>query len=87
MIIPLEPTSAKKQIKELIEIFYSRKKHGYEFHGKELFQYVFDRGFRNVYPDTIGRYMRELRSSGKLNYSSVGIKSESLYRVEEMRKN
>ena len=49
------------------------------FYGSILADYVKERiGNKNMYPDTVLRYLRELRSSGEVDYDVI-LKSESKY--------
>ena len=49
------------------------------FYGSILADYVKDRiGNKDMYPDTVLRYLRELRSRGEVRYDVI-LKSESKY--------
>ena len=78
--IPLTQKSDKAEIKSLIEYFFGKRNPGTEFYGKELLKFVNNHGY-GPYMDTVLRYMRELRKSMKINYSTK-YKPDSLYRIE-----
>ena len=62
-------------IKKYLGVF----KRGEPFFGIVLAEYVREKiGKREMYPDTVFRYMRELRCSGDINYK-VENKRESKY--------
>ena len=78
--IPLTQKSDKQEIKSLIEYFFGRKKVGDQFYGLDLLKFVNNHG-HHPYIDTVLRYMRELKSAMKINYSTK-YKPDSLYRIE-----
>lgn len=72
-------TCDKKVISDKIYEFYLNNTG--EFHGLELWRYCLPFAIKRVYPDTVLRYMRELREKQVINYKQVGQKSDSLYRI------
>ena len=66
---------AMKHIKTYLDVF----KKGDIFYGIVLAKYVREKiGHKEMFPDTVLRYLRDMRSSGKLNYE-VTNKRESTY--------
>lgn len=77
--IPLPSKSDHEFIRALIIVYFSMHI-GHEFHGTTLNRFVFSRMNKYVYPDTIFRYMRELRQEGAINYC-VKSHADSIYQV------
>ena len=73
------PTSDHQIVHRKI-LEYFEVKTGY-FRGHELWRYCKPYTKRAVYPDTVLRYLRELREENKLNYEVVGEKADSMYRI------
>lgn len=70
----------KKQIKNHIINFFENRTG--QFHGYDLFNYITANGlYKNMYMDTMLRYMREMNADGVIHYRQVGRKSESLYEI------
>lgn len=66
---------AIKHIKRYLDVF----KKGDHFHGLILSRYVREKiGKDDMFPDTVLRYLREMRSNGIVNYE-VQSKSKSEY--------
>ena len=76
---PLPQKSDHVLIKSFIVIFFNANPNC-EFHGTSLNRFVYNRLNRYIYPDTIFRYMRELRQEGRIKYS-VKSYADSIYRI------
>ena len=73
------PTSDHQVIRrKIIEYFNTNTG---EFRGFDLWRYCLPHAEKRVYPDTVLRYMRELKDEGVLKYEQVGGKQESLYKI------
>ncbi len=78
--------SKKKRIKNLILLYFRMHKGGfpYSFRGWEITAFCNkhkQQGEFKTYPDTVLRYMRELRDAGKINYETINRK-KSLYEIK-----
>jgi hypothetical protein len=73
-------TSDKKKIKQAIITGLNLYDPGRVYYGASLVSYVNSKLNLNKYPDTILHYMRELKDEGKINFESIGSRSESKYR-------
>ena len=78
---PLKPTIDKVIITGKIRQFFTSRNG--EFRGLDLYNFCKDGLTRAVYPDTVLRYMRELKDNGEIKYEQVGSKSDSLYKIKK----
>lgn len=78
---PAQLERVKWRLDPLVLNFFAERRPGDQFHVNDLIRYVwrFDPFATATSPD---RVMRELKSSGRLNYELVS-RSQSLYRVTE----
>jgi len=51
------------------------------FRGFDLWNYCIPYTKKQVYPDTVLRYMRELKDEGVIMYKVVGMKADSCYEI------
>jgi len=76
--------SDHKKIKMSIIKFFFDTNHG-KFTGIELKDFCHAYGLRKeVYPDTVLRYMRELKDEGVIDYERVGKKADSTYLITKV---
>jgi hypothetical protein len=73
------PTSDHQVIRKTIIEFFNAKTG--EFRGFDLWRHCLPYVQKKVYPDTVLRYMRELKDEGILQYEQVGSKQDSLYKI------
>jgi hypothetical protein len=72
--------SKKKVIQKAIAYYF--KTHNNRFYGHFLFNFVVEYTGMMVYPDTVLRYMREMREEGLINYETISRK-KSLYEIKK----
>ena len=71
--------SDRQKAIKYIRLYLGVFKKGDHFHGLQMARYVKEKmGKRDVFPDTVLRYLRQLRSSGEINYR-VENRKESEY--------
>ena len=76
--------SNHKMIRKSIRFFFENQKTGLKegkFCGKELTDFVNALVEKEHYPDTVLRYMRELKDEGVIDYERVGKKADSTYLI------
>lgn len=66
--------------------FFFKTRPNKQFHGYDLTNFVNALAKMKLYPDTVLRYMRQMRERGMIDYEQVGKKADSLYKVKKIVK-
>ena len=78
----MKPHSDKQKIKAAIRKYLNAIKPGTNFFGITLIRYCIERiNRKDVFGDTVLRYLREMRSDGIIDYEPIGQKSKSEYKL------
>jgi len=76
----MKPHSKKKQIKVAIGAFFEMLNPGETIKSEDVVKFCKRRTGKYVYPDSVLRYLREMRQDGVINYNCE-CKSERRFRI------
>ena len=78
----MKPHSDKQKIKAAIRKYLNAIQPGTNFFGITLIRYCIERiNRKDVFGDTVLRYLREMRNDGIIDYEPIGQKSKSEYKL------
>ena len=78
----MKPLPIKRQIKQHIKTLFGQLRPGDILRTDDVVKYCKRRIGKQFYPDSGIRYMRELRKSGEINYTSLSKRSRQIEVLE-----